>query len=171
MHGSIGRVLKLLWNDGVVGAGQYLLGLGYRALHALGARGEHQRGAIGLDELAALLAHGVGHDDDGLVALGSGHHGQTHTRVAAGGLDDGAARLERATALGVLDHGQGNAVFHAAAGVEVLKFHENACFQVLFTFDCRQFKQWSVADEAGDVLINFTHNDVFFKRILCIDCD
>src|SRR5256885_1063299 len=46
--------------------------------------------------------------------------GQADAGVAAGGLDDGAAGLQGAGLLGVLDHGQRDAVLDGAAGVAAL---------------------------------------------------
>ena len=52
-----------------------------------------------------------------LVALHGGHHGQADAGVARGRLDDRAAGLERAAALGVFDHRQRDPVLDRAAGV------------------------------------------------------
>jgi hypothetical protein len=41
-------------------------------------------------------------------------HGEADAGVAAGGLDDGLAGLERAGAFGVLDDAEGEAVFDGA---------------------------------------------------------
>ncbi len=79
-----------------------------------------KRGAVGQHQAAALDRHAVGHDQDDLVALDGRHHGQADAGVARGRLDDGAAGLERAGALGVFDHGQGDAVLDRAAGVAAL---------------------------------------------------
>ena len=40
--------------------------------------------------------------------------------VAAGGLDDGGTGNKDALFLGIFDHGQGDAVLDAAAGIEIL---------------------------------------------------
>ncbi|CAM5647137.1 hypothetical protein SHIRM173S_03788 [Streptomyces hirsutus] len=62
----------------------------------------------------------VGAHEDALVPLLLGHDGQADTGVAAGRLDDGAARLQLSALLRRLDHAQGDAVLHRATGVEVL---------------------------------------------------
>ena len=49
-------VLELLGEDGARGLGDDLLGACDRALHALGARGEHELGAVGAQQRATLLA-------------------------------------------------------------------------------------------------------------------
>ena len=58
----------------------------YRALHSLGAVGEFHLRPVGLEKLAALHAHGVGHDEDYLVALHSPDHREPYARIAARGL-------------------------------------------------------------------------------------
>ena len=98
--------------------GKDLVGLGDGALHAVGAGGEHEFGAEGAEQHAAFDAHGFGHGEDELVALGGGDEGQRDAGVAAGGLDeDGFAGLDFAGFLGVLDHGHADAVLDAGEGV------------------------------------------------------
>jgi hypothetical protein len=87
------------------------------ALHALLARRQVEARAIGQHQAAALNAHAVGHDEDQLVALDGGHHGEAHTRVAGGRLDDRSARLEQPLRLGGFDHRQRDAVLDGAAGI------------------------------------------------------
>ena len=70
-----------------------------------------------VDLLLRLL---VGGGEDAVVALDHGGDGQAHAGVARGALDDSAAGLEAAVALGVLDHLQGHAVLDRVAGVERL---------------------------------------------------
>src|SRR5690606_27041996 len=65
--------------------------------------GDDDLGAEGAEAVDLLLAHLVGHGEDGLVALGCGGHGGAHAGVAAGVLDDGAAGLEQAVLLGLVD--------------------------------------------------------------------
>ena len=47
-----------------------------------GALCQHQLCAVGLHDLAALHAHGFGHDDDDAVAPGGSHGGQADAGVA-----------------------------------------------------------------------------------------
>ena len=56
----------------------------------------------------------------------SADEGERDARVAAGGLDDEGLRPDPALALGRADHGGGDAVLHAAQGVEELEFGEDA---------------------------------------------
>ena len=62
-----------------------LVSLGDSALHALGAFSQNQLGTVSLHQLAALHAHGFGHDNDDLIAAGSCHAGQADAGVGTGG--------------------------------------------------------------------------------------
>ena len=104
------------------------LGLGYAAKHAVFGIAEHEFCAIGFDEFFALIAHGFGHDDYGLVAFYGSHHGQPHTGVAARWLYDCAARAQSSTSFGSLNHGKGHTVFNASAWVEVFQLDQNLSF-------------------------------------------
>ena len=77
-------------------------------------------GAEGLEQLAALEAHALGHRQDAAIPAHRAHERQADARVAAGRLDHDAAGLQRARALGVFDHRQADAVFDRAAGVGLL---------------------------------------------------
>ena len=55
-----------------------------------------------------------------MVAFDGAHQGQSYAGVAARRLDDGGAGLQDALCLCVLNHGQRNAVLHAAAGIKIL---------------------------------------------------
>src|SRR5207248_2653985 len=54
-----------------------------------------------------------------------GRHGEADARVAARRLDDRAAGLEHAATLGVVDHGDADPVFHAAARIARLHLGEH----------------------------------------------
>jgi hypothetical protein len=73
------------------------------------------------DELLALLAHALRHDDADAVALEPADQGDADPGVARGRLADGGVGAELAVPFGALDHGQGDAVLDAAAGVEELR--------------------------------------------------
>ena len=68
-----------------------------------------------------------------------------------GRLDDRAAGLELAGRLGGLDHPQGDAVLHRAAGVEVLDLGQHRARRCPRSTTL-QLDQRGVADEVGDVL-------------------
>ena len=94
--------------------------VGVRVLRGDGGRADDDLGAVRLEHVALVLADLVRADEDALVALGLGHHGQADAGVAGGRLDDGAAGLELAGRLRRLDHPGGDPVLHGAARVEVL---------------------------------------------------
>ena len=100
-----------------------LLRAGDRALHALFLGRQVEGRAISEHQPAPLDAHALGHDQDQLVALDRGDHREADAGVAAGRLDDRAAGLELAAALGVLDHRQRDAVLDRAAGIGALGLH------------------------------------------------
>ena len=89
-------ILELLRHPAVRGLGDQLLGAGDRALHALLLGGEVEGRAIGEHQPAALEAHALGHDQDELVALDRGDHGEADAGIARGRLDDRAAGLQLA---------------------------------------------------------------------------
>ena len=66
-----------------------------------------------------------------MVALDGGYQCQSYACIAAGGLDDGGARLQDALLLGVFNHRQGDTVFYATARIEILYFGNNGCLQSL----------------------------------------
>ena len=98
--------------------GDVVVGVGMLRRHRGGAH-DHLR-AVGLQHVALVLADLVGADEDALVAAGLGDHRQPDAGVAGRRLHDRAAGLELAGGLGRVDHADGDAVLHRAAGVEVL---------------------------------------------------
>ena len=70
-----------------------LPGFGDGPPHALGPLGEDQLRTVDLHNLAALHAHGFGHDDDDPIPSGGGHRGQADAGVAGGGLNNNGAGL------------------------------------------------------------------------------
>ena len=77
-------------------------------------------GAEGAQRVDLLLRLLVGGGEDAVVALDHRGDRQAHAGVARGALDDRAAGLEPAVALGVLDHLQRHPVLDRVAGVEGL---------------------------------------------------
>ena len=57
-----------------------------------------------------------------MIALHGRYQCQSYTRVATGWLDDGGSWFQYAFLLGILYHGECNAVFHASAWIEELYF-------------------------------------------------
>ena len=83
-------------------------------------RADDDLGAVGAQHVDLVGRDLVRAHEDALVALLLGHDRQPDAGVAGRRLDDGAAGLERAGALGGLDHAQRDAVLDRPAGVEVL---------------------------------------------------
>ena len=98
------------------------------AFHAVFPAGELYVCAVSLHQGAALDAHRLGHGKNEWVAFYGCDESQPDACVAAGGLDDCGTGLELPCSLGFFDHGTGDAVFHAAAGIEKLYFGDDgAC--------------------------------------------
>ncbi len=91
-----------------------------RILRLDGGRADHHARTGRPQRLHLLQRHLVGHDEDAAVAAQGRHQGQSHARVAAGRLDDGATRPEQAAPLCIGDDVDGHPVLHRPAGVQVL---------------------------------------------------
>ena len=128
MGRRVGGILKLAGHKAARGGGGQLVGLLDGAGHAPGAGGQHDLGTEGLQQIAALHAHGVGHGQDDMVPAGGPDGGQTDAGIAAGGFNDGGAGFQLALLLGGVQHGLGHAVLHTAGGVAVFQLgHQGAC--------------------------------------------
>ena len=101
--------------------GRDLVGPRHRALHALGAWGEHELSAVRAQQGAALLAHGFRHGEHDVVAAGSTGERQADAGIARRGLHDGASRLQRTGGGGSVEDGDGDAVFHRIGWVVELQ--------------------------------------------------
>jgi hypothetical protein len=112
-----GRLRGHATRDRVVRARVLRLDLG-RADDDLGAE-RPQQGDL-------LARHLVRHHEDAAVAALRRDLGQTDPGIARRRLDDGAARPQKALALGRLDHGQPDAILDRSARVEVLELREQA---------------------------------------------
>ena len=86
-------VLELLRHEVVGMLAHQLRRREHGARHALDGRREMDLGAEAREQALALHAHVVGHREDQPVALHRGRHGEPDAGVAAGRLDDRAARL------------------------------------------------------------------------------
>ena len=161
VNGRVRGVHELAGDDAVGSLLLQLLGLGYSALHALGAVGEHELRTVCLHQLAALDGHGLGHGDDHLVAAGRRHRGDADTGVAARGLDDGviAAAHELAGLLGLVNHVLGDAVFNGPGGVEIFQFDEHASLEVLIGLKVGELQKRGVADKLIDGRVNLAHGE------------
>ena len=119
MHIGVGFVFELAAEEPTVGARQ-LHRLGQHADAAKRRRGQDDLRSEEAQDLAPLDAEVLGHHDDERVALGRADHRQTDPGVAAGGLDDGLAGAQQASALGILDHPEREPVLDRAQRVEGL---------------------------------------------------
>ncbi len=77
-----------------------------RPLHALTARHQDDLGTEGLHHAAAFHAHMLGHDQDHAIALDSRGHGQRDPGIATGRLNQGIARRDLTTPLGMGNHAE-----------------------------------------------------------------
>ncbi len=110
--------------------------LGHRVVAARivrldGRRADDDFGSQRLEQIDFFLRLFVGDGEDHLVAAHRGHQRQAHAGVARSAFDDRAAGLEQAPALGLVDHGDADAVFHRAAGIEVIGFDVHLGLAVL----------------------------------------
>ena len=125
-----------------------------RALHAVLAGREHELGAVGRDELAALDGHRIRHREDQVVALHRGDQRQADAGVAARRLDERAAGLEDAGLLRRLDHRERDAVLHGTARVEVLDLRDHLRGTLVELADADERR---IADQFGNVFVDVGH--------------
>ncbi len=123
-----------------------VVGVGVVRLH--GGRTDDDAGPVRGQHVPLVLADLVRADEDAVVALGLGDDGQPDAGVAAGGLDDGAARLEQAVPLGRLDHLDRDPVLHRATRVEVLDLGQDETLGAVG--DRTELEQRGVADEVDE---------------------
>src|SRR5271165_2020953 len=88
-------------------------------------------GAVAANELRALLAHPVGHEDLDRVAQDAAERRKGNAGVAAGGLGDGEAGLDLPFLIGLLQDAQGHAVLDAAGEIHVFGFGVKNAFAAL----------------------------------------
>ena len=119
VHVGVGFVLELPAEEPAVRLGE-LDGLREHAAALLRRRREHDLGAEEAHQLAALDAEVLGHHDDERIALLRADHREPDAGVAARGLDDRLAGLQRAASLGALDDGPRQAVLDRAHRIEGL---------------------------------------------------
>ena len=162
VHGGVGRVGKLVGDQAARDLLMQLLRPGDGALHAQRAVGQHQLRAIGLNQRPPLGTHAVGHHDQRAVAARRRHPRQADARVAAGGLDDGAARFERAARLRRVQHGAGGAVLDAPGGVERLQLGGDRGVQAVFAAVAGQCQQRGMTDEFGQAAVHLHRKNASF---------
>src|SRR6185312_5196084 len=144
VHIGVHRIEVLVGEDRAGGLPNDLLGLHPVVVRVIGRNGrgsDYDLGAVRLEHPDLFLRHLVRHGEHAAIALYRGRHRESDAGVAAGRLDDGAARLEAALGLRVLDDGQTDAVLHRAARVLVLGLGVDRCTDAA--------AQPSQADERG----------------------
>ena len=132
--------------------------------HALVRVGEHEFGAVGLQQRAPLLRHGCRHREDHAIPARRPDEGEGDAGVPARGLHDGAPRLQLARALRGIDERDAEAVLHAGSGVVELELRED--FRAESLRDCVQPYQRGVAECRGDVGMDPGHGSPFSRGLL-----
>ena len=120
VHPAVVAIAELI-QHATLAIGLHLQGQIAGVLHAAAARGQHQLGAIGAHGLGALQTQIFGHHQNHAVALDSSHHRQRNAGVAAGGFNQGIARLDVAALLRPLDHRQRRAILDRTGRVVALE--------------------------------------------------
>ena len=119
---GVGNFARQFFGDAVIAA---------RIFGLDGGGANDHFGAEGLQQIHFFLGLLVGGGEDALVAADGGDQRQAHAGVAASAFDDGAAGLEQAFLFGIVNHGDADAVFHGAAGIQHFGFHPDLRLEVL----------------------------------------
>jgi hypothetical protein len=82
-------------------------------------------------EVDFFLGLFVGDGENHLVAANGGDQSEPHSSVSRSAFDDRAAWLQQTFLFGFVDHGDADAVFHRAAGIDVVGFHIDLRLQAL----------------------------------------
>ena len=96
-------IVELLGHHGAGNGLHKLFGATDRAGHPPLGGGQLQPCPQEQQHFAPLHRHALGHTQDQLVAFGGGDKGQRNSGIAAGGFDDGVARLQQALGLKALN--------------------------------------------------------------------
>ena len=159
VDGGVRLVGELLGQNRTRRFGGDLLGLRDSALHALSRVGQHEFGAVTLEQKLALGRHRRGHRQDDLVAACRAYHGQRDSGVAAGRLDDRAARGELARGFGGIHDRNAEAVLDAGCGVVELELCQHGAIDALR--DAVQADERGVSERTGDVVVDAGHFGAF----------
>ncbi len=152
---EVGGVVELLRQPGAGCLSRVLLGSALRFLDAHRSRREDQLRAEGLQELASLDGHRVGHDQRAFVAARGCDEGQSDPGVAARRLDDRVARLQLARLLRLHHHRDGDAVLDRRERVERLELDHDLRAAALLR-DLVQPDQRRVSDQLRDVVVDLS---------------
>ena len=160
MGGGVGGVIELAGDEAAGNGRGQLLRLCHGTGHAAGLH-QHQLRAVGLQHGPALGAHGSGHGEDHPVAPRHSHGCQTDAGVAGGRLDHGAAGLQSAGGLRLIQHFQRDTILGAAGGVEALQLRQNGGGQLTLTDIVIYAQQRGIAHKLRHRMIN-SHDIVPF---------
>ena len=115
-----------------------------------GRRADDDFGAQGFQQIDFFLGLLVGDGEDHFVAAHRGDEREAHSRIAGSAFDDGAAGPQQTFALGFVNHGGADAVFHRAARIQVIGFDVNLGLAILG--HAIEAHQWRVANGFEDVV-------------------
>src|SRR4029077_19851238 len=118
-------------------------------------------GAQGFQQVDFLFGLLIGSREHAFVTPYRRDQRQSHAGVAGGAFDDGAAGLQQAFFFGVIDHGDANAVFHGAAGIQHLGFNPDLRFQAL---------RHAVEPNQRRVAHSFNNVVATHPSVLCLAC-
>ncbi len=148
------RVIELFRQPRPLRVCRVLLGDALRFLDAFRTGREDELRAKGLEQLAALHRHRVGHHQRALVALCRGHEGQADAGVAARRFDDGLPRFELARLLRFADHGDGDAIFDRGERIEGFQFRSH--LRRSGGDDAVEPHERRAPDQLGDVVVDLS---------------
>ncbi len=159
----VGRVLELGRAKDARQSGGQVFGLFDGASHALLCGCEHHFGAEGAQHGHAPFGNELRHGQNEAIAPQRADDGQREAHVAAGGFDYHCVGVQQAGLLGLLDNGEGNAVFLAPARVVPLQLGRQPHGQV--RPQPIQVDQGRIPDQFQRVLSHRCH--VFRSRAVC----
>ena len=115
---GVDGILKLARKKNIGVAGRHLEGEVDAGGVAVGGFEELNLAAELADEMAALDAGRLAHEDLDFVALGGTDHGEGNPGVAAGAFEDDGVGVQEPAGFGVFDDTEGEPVLDGAGGVE-----------------------------------------------------
>ena len=160
---GVGGVGELAGDEAAGDPGGQLPGLFHGPGHALGPLGEHQLRPVGLDQLAALHAHGVRHDDDELIPPGRRHRGQADARIAGGGLNKGGPGLQSPGSFRLINDALGDPVLYRPGRIQIFQLGKDGGLQVFRLFNVCKLQQGRAANKLVGRGVDFGHNDLPFR--------
>ena len=125
------------------------------AAHTFGAGGEHEVRAEDAEETAAFNGHGLRHGEGELIAFRSTDEGESDAGVAGGGFEDMGFLVDFAGLFASFDHGDADAVFDGAEGVEEFALGQDDA--AAGGHDAVDLDEGGVTHGLGDVGIDARH--------------